>query len=392
MKSSFILLVFLYHLVLVSSSWNSLRTGFSSRLDSLQSNENRPCVPIKGKTALVIGQDLYSMINYTLAFDSIHNHPFGLMSYTALKNDHGYLTGMTDPIDYGSGTEWTDGIINRFPLSAVQLGLWLVGQLEDIVEGSLQPILIKLIHYFELHPNTPFYLRIGYEFDTIENQYDPILYKQAFQQIVTTIRSYNNHSIHNVAFVWHASGFPPRDDLSLIDWFPGIEYVDWCGISLFQQPFACSSNAMFCTMDYTQIIINFCHDLPTTTTNNNNNNLNHHDSLPIMIAESTPFGGIIESETAGSSGSEETRNNLENEAGFTGNTWDHWFIPIWQFIERNDIRMWSYINCDWDSFPMWQRRHAPGIAWGDSRIQGNNNIYCYYYLIIFNISFIYRIS
>ena len=57
-----------------------------------------PCVPVQGKTALVVGQDFYSITNYTNAFDAI---PFGVMSYTALRSDTGDLTGLMDPIDYG---------------------------------------------------------------------------------------------------------------------------------------------------------------------------------------------------------------------------------------------------------------------------------------------------
>ncbi|RYY86788.1 hypothetical protein EON63_05215 [archaeon] len=50
---------------------------------------------------------------------------FGTMSYTALQN----LTGLTDPIDYGSGVQWASGLMARYPQSAIQLGLWLVGKL-----------------------------------------------------------------------------------------------------------------------------------------------------------------------------------------------------------------------------------------------------------------------
>ena len=57
-----------------------------------------PCVPVQGKTALVVGQDFYSITNYTKAFDAI---PFGVMSYTALRSDTGDLTGLLEPIDYG---------------------------------------------------------------------------------------------------------------------------------------------------------------------------------------------------------------------------------------------------------------------------------------------------
>ena len=57
-----------------------------------------------------------------------------------------------------------------------------------------------------------------------------------------------------------------------------------------------------------------------------------------MIAESTPFGGIIE----------EGASNLgPNRAGFYGSSWTRWFLPVLTFIEKHDIRMWCYINCNW---------------------------------------------
>jgi hypothetical protein len=100
-----------------------------------------------------------------------------------------------------------------------------------------------------------------------------------------------------------------------------------------------------------------------------------------------------------------------------GGAWQ-WFGPVLSFINRHDVRLWSYINCDWDAFPMWQvithimscpshvqpavgpssweaphnaptprltplphralspslctlkqEQHAPGVAWGDSRVE-----------------------
>jgi len=48
-----------------------------------------------------------------------------------------------------------------------------------------------------------------------------------------------------------------------------------------------------------------------------------------------------------------------------------WFVPVLDFIEKYDVKMWSYINCDWDSFPMWisNNNHAPNVFWGDTRLQ-----------------------
>lgn len=84
-----------------------------------------------------------------------------------------------------------------------------------------------------------------------------------------------------------------------------------------------------------------------------------------MIAESTPFGGILD---------EPTPPDAVNEAGFSGSTWNSWFIPILEFIEKNDIKMWNYINCDWNSQPMWQKERAMNIHWGDTRIEHYSGI------------------
>ena len=46
-----------------------------------QHTPGRPCIPVAGKTALIVGQDYYSIHNYTTALKGI---PFGIMSYTGL--------------------------------------------------------------------------------------------------------------------------------------------------------------------------------------------------------------------------------------------------------------------------------------------------------------------
>ena len=66
-----------------------------------------------------------------------------------------------------------------------------------------------------------------------------------------------------------------------------------------------------------------------------------HRSIPVMIAESAPFGGIV------------TGVSDVNKAGYKGNTWLKWFTTVIHFIERFDVRLWSYINCDWDALPMY---------------------------------------
>lgn len=63
-----------------------------------------------------------------------------------------------------------------------------------------------------------YYLRIGYEFDSLENNYPTAGYIQSFQYIVNKFRQLN---VKNVLFVWHASGFQPRNNYNYNDWYPG---------------------------------------------------------------------------------------------------------------------------------------------------------------------------
>ena len=69
----------------------------------------------------------------------------------------------------------------------------------------------------------------------------------------------------------------------------------------------------------------------------------------MLIGESTPLGlGINPSVTV-------------------DNLWELWFAPVLAFVTEHSVRLWSYINADWNAQPMWA-----GEGWGDSRIQQTN--------------------
>ena len=256
------------------------------------------------------------------------------MSYTSLRS----LAGLKESTDYGSGVQWAGGLSKSYPGSAIQIGLWIVGDCKKIATGKYDEAISKLSQYLG-STDEFYYLRIGYEFDSLQNNYPVDRYKQAFQHIVSSFR---NASVTNVAFVWHASGFEPRDGYTHESWFPGVDYVNWCGVSLFQQPYDPT------LMRHANEFALLCNSL----------------NLPLMIAESTPFGGILDETTARSNP------DATNRAGYSDSTWSRWFVPVLAYIQRHDVRVWSYINCDWDAQPMWAKFHAPGVYWGDSRIQG----------------------
>lgn len=78
------------------------------------------------------------------------------------------------------------------------------------------------------------------------------------------------------------------------------------------------------------------------------------ENKPTMIAESTPFGGI----------NMKTPNTVKyNDT----DPWDRWYAKVIDLIERYDIDMWSYINCNWESESMWK-----GVGFGDTRLSSSN--------------------
>jgi hypothetical protein len=145
--------------------------------------------------------------------------------------------------------------------------------------------------------------------------------------------------------VWHGWA-APRWVNDLEDFYPGDDYVDWVGISIFQQlyPWA-SQTSSFAggSMHYVKEFLDFA----------------GRHGKPVMIAESTPFGGVLwDGKSFGAEHSDQHVNG-----SVPSNIWDLWFAPVLDLIESYDIRMWSYINCDWDAQPMWHN-----IGFGDTRL------------------------
>jgi hypothetical protein len=182
---------------------------------------------------------------------------------------------LNSPVDYGSGVEWAKGLISKYNTTSLQLGetqqmwydmarystaqhytiiflslslsralslslalthylslslflppltlpshsgLWLVGSCEDIVAGKLSKEIKKLSNFFlSIYPTTV-YLRVGYEFDSFENNYNPVAYGSAYRTIVDSLRLYG---VQNVAYVWHSYSDRPQGGYPLSSWYPG---------------------------------------------------------------------------------------------------------------------------------------------------------------------------
>ena len=356
------------------------------RSKSKASSRSHTCAPPAGQTYLCIGQDLFSIDNYVreqynyslhhtdatttsrrkyhqaAASSSFMDYfPAAVMSYTDLQR----LRGLEEPSDYGSGIEYA-GMLDdssslwRMPshhnhdsndkstLPALQLGLWLNGSqgCRDIIDGALDDHLHRLFHVLARRSHSTF-LRVGYEFDNPSFGYsdDPAAYQQAFRVMVDSCRHRVQHCRDKVHFVWHSWA---ASDVNLTAFYPGDDYVDWVGVSLFLQLYRDPTAAM----TNTSASLSTSNDTMTSTYVVNPMvqrvlDFGQQHGKPLMIAESTPFGGI---------------DKLHDP-------WASWFEPVLQVIDDYDVGVFSYISCDWESQPMWR-----GVGFGDSRLTTNKTV------------------
>jgi hypothetical protein len=198
-----------------------------------------------GKTYLTIGQDLFSIQEYveeqcnaslrrnsTLFRTSFV--PATVMVYTDIQS----LVGL----DYRSGVEYADGVLGleQSPGVGLQIGLWLNGTkgCRQIVDGTLNLQIYKVLHYLQDCKATRIFLRVGYEFDNPSFMYsNPPLYRRAFQRLVEECERAEWSCRDKVKFVWHSWGAAGSQAHPLDAFYPGDDVVDWVGGSVFQQVF-----------------------------------------------------------------------------------------------------------------------------------------------------------
>jgi hypothetical protein len=74
------------------------------------------------------------------------------------------LRGLDLPVDYGSGIEYADGLLDSFVGGGLQIGLWLNGTqgCNDILNGNLDANLHQLFEYLQHVPAEKVFLRVGY--------------------------------------------------------------------------------------------------------------------------------------------------------------------------------------------------------------------------------------
>jgi len=331
-------------------------------------------VPPVNKVLLFIGQDSDTISEYITAVpeDNIE----GVTLYSQLKSakPEETLKAIFKPGFWHAGNVDFTKTLTESPNAAIAVGLAIdncnqENHQENVATGKYDKTIDVMVKHFKSLAPRKIFLRIGYEFDGPWNCYTPEHYKLAFKRIAKAITKQN---AENIATVWQSATWPdsfgnPIYDTGLSDhlnnWYPGDEYVDWIGMSVFYRNLS-----------------QWNYEPPTTPQVGQKSILSfaRQHKKPVMIAESAPQGFRIEALT--NSVIQENKQKPVKAVDI----WRAWYKPYFDFIYANNdvIRAVAYINTHWDFQGMWQCETGiaagqPGCSqgnWGDSRIQANDEI------------------
>jgi hypothetical protein len=122
--------------------------------------------------------------------------------------------------------------VESHPFFVTQIGFYFLDDfLQKQVASGEADTQMRILFEGLRDAGRPVLLRAGHEFNNHWSPYDPALYVKGFRRVADLARRVAPKTI---ATVWHAepTGFADRNYL---DWYPGDEYVDWWGLSLFYQ-------------------------------------------------------------------------------------------------------------------------------------------------------------
>jgi len=285
----------------------------------------------KEGTLVFIGQDLASiggLKEYSNGYIDHFQKPAGVTLYTGIGGADVYFAGMDstglkgvfETVDAGNGPSNMSLVTDdpNFEYAALAIGLSLVNEEENVAAGILDHNIDKLGTYLLSLGKRPVFLRIGYEFDGhLWNHYDKESYLKAYKRIKDHL---DNMGVTNTAYVWQSVGWVSTP-YQLEEWYPGDEYVDWCGFSFFDR--------------WREVeMIEFA----------------RKKNKPAFIAEAS---ATISDYTAKFDGN--TQETILSNPKHAQEAYEKWFAPFFNMIESNKdvIKAIHYIDCNWKERPMW---------------------------------------
>ena len=313
--------------ILLFSCQNSVEKKVKSEETNIP--ERAKFEPEDGKCILFAGQELTAIGGLEEYNDGYFDHfeaPGGFTMYTTFmpgSEEFGFTYKGLDGIF--TTDNWGDDDSNMslqladpdFAHSALAIGLKLVDHEIKVAKGEHDSLITAFGEWLKSLGNRPVFLRIGYEFGGEWNHYDLEQYIIAYKRIKDML---DEMGVNNVAYVWQSHGWGQSLE-NLETWYPGDDYVDWCGYSIFARG------------DEAQMI-----------------DFARAKGKPVFIAEASP---TIGTETVKTNG--KTKETILSNPEQAQEAWEKWFIPFFKTIHDNPdiVKAISYINCHWKANKMW---------------------------------------
>ncbi len=223
-------------IVLITSMSLGCTTNASTVQDFKDIQESKPIKakfePEDGKVLMFVGQELEAVGGVPGFQNGYLDHfrkPAGWTAYTSFNGD---LQGVWETGSWGDGYSNMSLQLQHFDDMALAIGIDFVNQEESLASGLMDDTILRLGNFLKNLGTRPVFLRIGYEFDGHDwNHYDRLNYIKGFRRVKD---KFDSLKVENVAFVWQSTGWASNLDM-LEQWYPGDEYVDWCGFSFFSR-------------------------------------------------------------------------------------------------------------------------------------------------------------
>lgn len=292
-------------------------------------NKSAKFEPEDGKCILFVGQELEAiggLEEWNDGYFDYFEKPGGFTMYTDFSPGDTMFGYVLKGLDGVFTTDrWGDYPSNMslqlededFSNSALAIGLWLVNHEGEVARGEQDELINRMGEWLKTLGRRPVFLRIGYEFGGEWNNYDREDFITAYKRIKD---KFDEMGVINVAYVWQSHGWGMSLE-ELEKWYPGDDYVDWCGYSFFSR------------WDEVQMI-----------------DFARKKGKPVFIAEASP---TISTSTVKVNG--KTKETILSNPEQAQEAWDKWFVPFFRTIHDNAdvIKAVNYINCNWKSHPMW---------------------------------------
>ncbi len=179
--------------------------------------------------------ELYTKVNGSqVNFGAVNEQPGGVLFGISAdsETDQTECSMQLVYLEYGDTRfDWINAVLKAANESgkAIEFAFNMPNQGSDLASVINNTAYLNTVaDLLAQYPNVKYFFRFGAEMDIWENPADPEQFKQAFRVTADIIHS----KVKNAAMVF-SPNMVSSWDRDMMDYYPGDEYVDWIGLSLY---------------------------------------------------------------------------------------------------------------------------------------------------------------